>query len=212
MKKLLLAAVIAASSTGLTSIANADVSANIGYMSDYYYRGFYQAGSVASAGVDYEEGGFYAGVWAADVNTDGAAGVEVDYYLGYGIEVEGVALGVGFTSYQYSNDFDEPYNEVNLTAGFGPVSIEHSIGEYSSNPNSQDYTFSALTYEAEGMYVTFGFFGDDFDGNYTEIGYGAEVGGFDAGIALISSDKDISKDPDEGEISLVFSLGKSFDL
>ena len=65
------------------AVSIADVSANFGMVSDYLYRGIYQAGSSASAGIDYEsENGFYIGTWGADVGT----GIETDLYLGYGGE------------------------------------------------------------------------------------------------------------------------------
>ena len=43
-----------------TSAANADFSVNVGFASDYYYRGIFQKQSSASAGVDYAAGGFYS--------------------------------------------------------------------------------------------------------------------------------------------------------
>ena len=51
----------------LASTAQADFSANLGYASEYHYRGILQKNSSASGGVDFEQGGFYAGTWAADV-------------------------------------------------------------------------------------------------------------------------------------------------
>ena len=81
LTKAISAAAIAVGSLGATSVASADVSYNIGYASEYYYRGFYQKNSSASAGIDYEEGGFYVGAWTADVGE----GLEYDIYGGYGI-------------------------------------------------------------------------------------------------------------------------------
>ena len=60
-----------------------DLSANIGYNSQYIYRGIPQKNSSAFAGLDLEAGGFYLGTWGADVGD----GIEGDYYGGYGIEV-----------------------------------------------------------------------------------------------------------------------------
>ena len=59
--------------------------------------------------------------------------------------------------------------------------------------------------------------GKDFDGTYIELGYGTEIGGFDTGIALISADDTLAPTADstgaiQGDVSVVFSLGKSFDL
>ena len=76
LTKLLSAAAIAAGSLGVTAVASADVSYNVGYVSEYYYRGIYQKNSSASAGIDYEEGGFYVGAWTADVGD----GLEYDLY------------------------------------------------------------------------------------------------------------------------------------
>ena len=63
--------------------ANAELSANLGFASDYYYRGIFQAETSASAGLDYEQDGFYAGTWAADVKD----GLEIDGYFGYGGDI-----------------------------------------------------------------------------------------------------------------------------
>ena len=100
-----------------SSGAYAGWSANLGFASDYFFRGIYQAQSSASGGIDYENSGFYAGVWAADVSdglsagypgTD-AAGLEVDGYFGYGGEVGDFSYGIGYTGYFYTDDFDDTY-------------------------------------------------------------------------------------------------------
>lgn len=193
----------------------AGLSGNVGVMSDYFYRGIDQGTSAtASAGVDYDFGtGLAVGVWGADVGD----GLEVDLYGSYSGELNNFSYSVGFTSYQYTGEFDETYNEVNLGLGTGPVSLEYSIGSYDSSP-SQDYTFLALTFEQGGAYAKYGTFGNDFDGSYIELGYGMEAGGFDLGVAIISADDDLSVVDQDGdtvtdaEVSMVFSLGKSFDL
>jgi uncharacterized protein (TIGR02001 family) len=122
LTKFISAAAIAAGSLGVSSVASADVSYNIGYVSEYYYRGIYQKNSSASAGIDYEEGGFYAGAWTADVGD----GLEYDLYAGYGMDIGDLSVGVGFTGYYYTDDWDETYEEVNLSVGYGPVSIGYS--------------------------------------------------------------------------------------
>ena len=71
------------------------VSYNVGYMSDYWYRGVYQSTSAVSFGADYENGGIYIGTWWADVDT----GLEHDYYAGYGFNAMGADLYVGLTGY-----------------------------------------------------------------------------------------------------------------
>ena len=65
-------------SAAFSTSANAGLSANFGFMSDYLYRGIYQTSSSAYTGLDYETGGFYVGAWLADVDD----GIEVDVYPG----------------------------------------------------------------------------------------------------------------------------------
>ncbi|MCW8956394.1 MAG: TorF family putative porin, partial [Gammaproteobacteria bacterium] len=172
MKKANILAISAAVAGVLVSSASyAGASANVGFVSDYYFRGVFQAASSASAGIDYEhESGAYVGTWWGDVDE----GLETDYYLGYAGEASGLSYDVSYVVYDYTDDFDDKYTEVNLKFGYGPVSIEYAVGEYDTAPVALDYTFSALTYENSGFYLTLGSLGDDFKGSYTELGYGVE--------------------------------------
>jgi uncharacterized protein (TIGR02001 family) len=204
------AAVLAASSFSQVASAEASVSANIGLVSQYHFRGIQQTtGASASAGLDYENGGFYLGTWAADV----ADGLEVDLYGGYGVELDnGVSLGLGVTTYQYTGDFDSAYNEINLSAGFGLFSLGYSVGEWDGVVGDEaategDYSILTLTVESNGFSGTFGTYGQDSDGEYVELGYGTEIGGFDVGVGVVFSGSDL--DDDE---AMFFSLSKSFDL
>ncbi|MBU2882908.1 TorF family putative porin [Psychrosphaera sp. B3R10] len=205
MKKTLLTALLSA--TILAPVAaQAEWSANAGYVSQYHFRGVQQtAFGSGSAGIDYEKGNLSAGVWAADVFD----GLEIDLYGAYGLETEsGFALSVGVTTYQYTGDFDTSYNELNLSAGKGALSVELTFGTHEDGADDGDasYTFLGATYSADnGVYGTVGVFGGDWEGSYVEAGYGTTVGEFDLGVSLIVSGSDL----DDNE-SLVFSLGKSF--
>ena len=180
-------------------------------MSEYHFRGILQKVSSASGGLDYESGGFYVGTWAADVGD----GLEVAGYFGYGLDVGDVSLSIVYTGYFYTGDFDDTYQEVNLGAGFGMLSLDVAVGTYDGDfdpitPGDQDkYTFVSLTLEHEGFYGTLGAFSQDADGEYLELGYGTTVAEIDLGIALILANEDLIGADDE---SLVFSVGKSFDL
>jgi len=197
-----LAAVLLASSAS----ASADWSANIGYASEYIFRGIPQKTSSASGGVDFETGGFYAGTWAADVGD----GLEVDGYLGYGFSAGPVDLSVGFTGYYYTGDFDDTYQEINLGAAFGLVSLDVAVGEYDNfDGPTLDYTYYALTVEKNGFYGTYAGFSQDAEGEYVELGYGTTVSEIDLGVALIFANSDLVGDDTE---EIVFTIGKSFDL
>ena len=219
IKTSLVGALLATSTTAL-----ADWSGNIGWASEYHFRGIFQKNSSASAGLDYESGGFYAGTWAADVDNgcfeDEVTaelvcldGLEVDLYFGYGTTVGDVDLSIGYTGYFYTGDFDDTYQEINLGAGLGAVSLDVAVGKWDAfDGPEQDYTYYALTYAAEsGLYATIAGFSQDFEGEYLEVGYGTTVteAEVDLGVALIFANDDLIGEADE---SLVFTIGKSFDL
>ena len=214
MAKALALASLLSASTFASTTAVAETSYNVGYVSEYYYRGIYQKNSSASAGVDFEEGGLYVGAWTADVGE----GLEYDLYAGYGMEVGDVSLGIGYTGYFYTDDWDETYQEVNLSAGYGPVSIGYSIGEYDgqfddSMPAGQDYGFLQIDIDlGAGFYGTYGSFSDDAEGDYVEVGYGTTVSEIDLGVAIIFPSDDLQgdEDSDADDEAIVFSIGKSF--
>ena len=214
MAKALALASLLSASTFASTTAVAETSYNVGYVSEYYYRGIYQKNSSASAGVDFEQGGMYVGAWTADVGE----GLEYDLYAGYGMEVGDVSLGIGYTGYFYTDDWDETYQEVNLSAGYGPVSIGYSIGEYDgqfddSMPAGQDYGFLQIDIDlGAGFYGTYGSFSDDAEGDYVEVGYGTTVSEIDLGVAIIFPSDDLQgdEDSDADDEAIVFSMSKSF--
>ena len=217
MKKLVASSVLAAvTAVGASAPALADFSANIGFASEYYFRGILQKSSSGSAGLDFEAGGFYVGTWAADVGD----GLEVDGYFGYNLELGEFNVGAGFTGYYYTGEFDDTYEEINLFAGWRFLSVAYSIGEYDGtfdDRGGDEYDFLDITLEYEGFYGTFGRFGKDADGDYIELGYGTTVSGIDLGIAAIFSSDELSDQvDDDGDATeseaIVFSISKSFDL
>ena len=208
MAKALALASLLSASMFATTTAVAETSYNVGYVSEYYYRGIYQKNSSASAGVDFEEDGLYVGAWTADVGE----GLEYDLYAGYGTEVGDVSLGIGYTGYFYTDDWDETYQEVNLSSGYGPVSIGYSIGEWDGDGGT-DYDFLEIGIDlGAGFYGTYGSFGDQFDGDYVEIGYGTTISEIDLGVAIIFPSEELQgdEDSDADDEAIVFSIGKSF--
>jgi uncharacterized protein (TIGR02001 family) len=190
-----------------SAAANAQASANVGWASEYHFRGVLQKVSSASGGLDYESGGFYVGTWAADVGD----GLEVDGYFGYGLDVGDFGLSIGYTGYFYTGDFDDTYQEINLGGSFSALSLDVAVGRYDNFTGpTLDYTFASLTFEHKGFYGTFGTWSQDFDGDYLELGYGTTISEIDFGIALILANEDLVGN--DGDESLIFTIGKSFDL
>ena len=195
----------------LAGTAQADLSANLGYMSEYHFRGILQKVSSTSGGLDYESGGFYVGTWAADVGD----GLEVDGYFGYGADVGDVSLSIGYTGYFYTGDFDDTYLEANFSLGWRWFTLDYARGEWDGFGDKQDYDFYSLTAEYNGFYGKVGTFGKDFDGTYYEGGYGSDLTVndyhiFDYSIYVVHSDSTLLGG--DSDTNLVFSLTKGFDL
>ena len=189
-----------------------DLSANIGFNSEYIYRGIPQEKSSAFGGLDLEAGGFYLGTWGADVG-DGA---EIDFYGGYGFDVGDFTFGVGGTIYTYTGDFDDTYQEVNLSAAWRFLTFDAAIGTYDNfDGPTQDYQFYSLTAEYNGFYGKLGLFEDDFDGSYFEAGYGGtlsvqETNLLDYTFTVIFSDSTLLGG--SSDTNFLLTLSKAFDL
>ncbi len=140
-----LAASLAAAATPALAV---DLSANIGYNSEYIFRGIPQKTSSAMGGLDLEAGGFYLGTWGADVGD----GLEIDYYGGYGFYLGPMSFGIGGTIYTYTGDFDDTYKEVNLSAGWSFLTFDAAIGSYDNFGGPKlDYEYYSLTAEYNGF-------------------------------------------------------------
>ncbi len=196
--------------------AYAELSANAGWVNEYIFRGVPQKTSSASAGLDFEHGGFYAGTWGADVGD----GLEVDAYLGYTFEFEDFALSVGSTGYFYTGDFDDTYKELNFGAEFGIVALAVAVGDYENFAGpSLDYTHAAATVGYNGFHGTVGSFSQDFSGTYLDVGYSfAFADQVDVKISWIYADKDLALNPDPStgaardDHTIVFGVSKSFSI
>lgn len=202
----------------LTSAIAADTSANIGVNSHYIYRGIPQERWSINAGLDFEASGLYFGTWLAQVSP----GMEADLYGGYSGQVGEFTYGIGATGYFYTDDFDDTYLEVNLSGGWKAIALDIAVGEYENfDGPTQDYTFLSVTVVHHGFYGVFGTFGQDFDGEYFELGYGGAFSPgntdmFDYTLSIIHSSDELSGkissgQPDEDTfLNISFSRGFSF--
>lgn len=211
MNKLLIGALALATAAFINpASAGTTITANGGAVTQYVFRGIPQSDGKAAAqgGLDLDVSGFYLGTWFSQVDTSArtpagdvaASGLEYDLYAGYAFEIDDFSFGIGGTGYFYTDNFDEEYIELNLSAGWKFITIDYAVGEYdapSGTQSSQDYTFASVTLEYNGFYGLVGDWGDDFKGTYVEIGYGstltvADKDLFDYSFAIIRSDEDLS--------------------
>ena len=211
-------------------------SSNMGFMSDYIYRGVHQAGSSGYGGFDLEYGSFYVGTWFADLQeggwgTDTHRGFEYDVYAGVGFDLtDSMSAYVGYTIYRYTdkgaNAFDDDYDEFNIGVSFAmtddlSISLDYSNGENTATDQSEtDYDIGTITLDYLGAYFLYGDWGiseDDTgetDAEYMEIGYSRTVGDFDLGGYFVLSEKELATASDtqeDGDFSrFVFTMGTSF--
>ena len=83
-----------------------EISANMGLLSDYIFRGVHQSDASANGGIDLGYGPLYAGVWAADLDNDN--GLEYDVYAGVDFAIgENYHAGIGYSIYRYTDDSDK---------------------------------------------------------------------------------------------------------
>ena len=152
----------------ISGASNAAVEANIGFTTDYIWRGNSQTNGdpTLQGGVDYSnESGVYIGAWASDVKwTDG---YELDVYGGYaGETADGIGYDLGFIHYAYPDATDLDFTEIagSLTVGAITAGMAHT---FSADTDSQEgdnyYSLSATTEISKGLSLTgtVGYF--DFD-------------------------------------------------
>ena len=148
MKKLFLALMMMAG----ISVAQAQVTGNLGLTSDYRFRGVSQTQNAPAVqgGIDYaHSSGLYVGNWNSSVSSQmytNGSGVESDLYAGFKKDIyKGLTLDVGSYNYFYpratnntSTNFDT--NELFAGLGYGPVSVKYSqsLSNYFGTANSKN--------------------------------------------------------------------------
>ena len=148
MKKLFLALMMMAG----ISVAQAQVTGNLGLTSDYRFRGVSQTQNAPAVqgGIDYaHSSGLYVGNWNSSVSSQmytNGSGVESDLYAGFKKDIyKGLTLDVGSYNYFYpratnntSTNFDT--NELFAGLGYGPISVKYSqsLSNYFGTANSKN--------------------------------------------------------------------------
>jgi uncharacterized protein (TIGR02001 family) len=232
MKKALLISMAIASSTAATLLpttVQAGASANFGMVSTYVFRGLKQTDSAGQGGIDYEaDSGVYAGAWASQVGSgnDGQSGLEYDAYFGWSGTVSNIDLSVGYTGYFYTNGFDNMYNELNLSATFGAVSLAINPGKYdttnSDGDSSTDYYNVNISGDIGPIAATLGYNdwdtsnSDSEDGavnTYLELSYSKELfKGVDGSITYSASQAEDASGDSHIQNYLIVGISTAFDI
>jgi uncharacterized protein (TIGR02001 family) len=229
------AGLLASSVTMQTASADVSFSGNVTLATDYIFRGISQTdGPAIQGGFDLEHSsGFYAGIWASNLDFGDDADIEIDYYGGFGGAFNdkfGYDVGLLYYSYPSSDaasDGDYEFGEVygSLAYDFGVASTTVGLN-YSSDffGASGDATYLYIDVGVplqNDFALAFSFGGQSIDDNATfgtpnynvwKIGASKSAGGFD--FALDYSDTDLNEDECFGGSDLcgdaiVFSVTKS---
>jgi len=143
----------------LPSVALADLSFNVGGVTDYRYRGISQSRlkPAVQGGADWSAGPFYVGVWASsikwidDANPSSSNKAEIDIYGGYKGEImKDLAYDVGILAYQYpghklgtSPNTTEVYGA--LTYGPATLKYSHSVTNLFGFADSKNSSYVDLS-------------------------------------------------------------------
>ncbi|AGA88974.1 conserved hypothetical protein, proteobacterial [Thioflavicoccus mobilis 8321] len=113
------------------------LSANIGAVSNYLWRGMTQTddGPAIQGGIDLShESGFYAGTWASNIDwdDDDSPNYELDLYMGYDftLPIENASLGINTIYYAYPDgDTDVDFWEIGISGGYQYLSagIQYTV-------------------------------------------------------------------------------------
>jgi uncharacterized protein (TIGR02001 family) len=159
---------VAAAAPLLPAPARAQVSFNVGAVTDYRYRGISQTRlrPAIQGGVDWSGGGLYVGAWASTIkwikDGGGDASVEIDVYGGYKGEIQkDFSYDVGVLGYLYpSNKLNPSANttEVYGALTFGPATAKysHSVSNLFGFADSKGsgYIDLSATFDVAGFAVT----------------------------------------------------------
>jgi len=205
MKNILMIILLLGSFPTITQASS--MSYNMGYMSDYWYRGVFQSESSVSFGADVEMGNVYVGTWMADVDK----GIEMDVYGGYGFTILGMDSYIGATGYYYSDNFDSDYEEINAGLSYGNVSYDYSVGKYKTT-TEQDYSWSEVTMSfTDNLSVSYGEWGKDLKGSVTKVNFNKTIHDIDFGVEVGKNDSDTTGAAKYVDTTYAtFSLGISF--
>ena len=109
------------------------ISANIGAVSNYMWRGVTQTGDqpAISGGLDLtHESGFYAGTWVSNVDFGDAGTYEIDGYFGFGGDInDNLSYDLNAIYYAYPDGRDSDFAEIggSMTFSGATLGVAYSV-------------------------------------------------------------------------------------
>ena len=179
---------IAVASLATTGVAQA-LEGSIGAANEYTFRGETLAtDGIYSASAGTNVAGLDVGIALVDADNY----FERNLMVGYGLNIAGVDIDLGYTNYSYGAGSDDEEDEISVGMTASGVTITYVDGE-DSNAVGGDFDYNVLSfgYTVGGMDITVGAVeregGDNAEFNYYEISTGTEVAGLDATVTLTNT-------------------------
>jgi len=203
---------------GASAIAQAEFSANVGVTSNYVWRGVTQTmdDPAVQGGIDYaHENGFYAGIWASNVDF-GTSGEEVDLYAGFSGEAGTLGYDLGLIHYAYPSHNDSDFTEIYGSLSFSAFTagLAYTIDTEAGGDDEHLYYHAGASMDLPDDWsigLTVGHY--DFDGgsssdySHAQLDIGKSAGDF--GDFTLSASIAEEESGDDDPIVFV-SWGKSF--
>lgn len=239
-----LAAFLALSSVPAFAQQAADytLTGNLTLASDYRFRGISQTNKkpTLQGGFDFAAGGFYAGNWNSNIDSDLYTGsnLEMDFYGGYKGTAGGFGYDVGLLYYYYPGSGNTGAGKIDNTeiyvgGSFGPFSLKysHAVSDFFNAPDSKNsyYLDLSASYPVAGFTLGahVGYQKLKGGARVTEIngtspqdsivdyrlGVTRDVSGFTLGAAWVGTNRDLAGSVAGRNISgdtLVLSVAKTF--
>lgn len=237
LKKVLPAAIAVSVLAGATAttVQAAEISANVALVTDYRFRGISQSDEDIALQGGFDLGfdnGIYVGTWASSVDFDSNDGfdgsLELDYYVGWGMDIgENSAIDVGYLYYDYPGDDGAEGDYQELYGSFSwrdlTVGMAYSDDYYGETDTFFYYYAGYSLGLGENLSLDFhlGYNDLEKDGGFLataedsyidySVGITWSVMGVDLGATYVGTDLDEEDvfDTDWGEDTVVFSIAKS---
>jgi uncharacterized protein (TIGR02001 family) len=212
------AGALLAASAGTMSVALADdphsISANIGVVSNYVWRGQTQTQDdpAVQGGFDYaHESGFSAGTWVSNVEFDDESSFELDLYAGYDFSIsDDISVGVSGIYYAYpSDDADTDFAELGVSGSYKwfTLGIQYTVWADDDVEDLEDsvYYYGGAEFELAygiGLGLRLGYYNYDDGAVDDPLNWGVSLskGAGDFGTFSLNYDQLDSDDFDEDPI------------
>ena len=202
MKTKILALLLAFATTPIF----AEVSGSVGVTSDYFFRGVSQTqgSSAVQGGVDTSKNGFYAGAWASTVDFGTETEIEYDFYGGYAVALDDLAIDVGIIQYNYDGDVGS-VEEYFVVMNYAWASFGFWFDQDNANPDYSQIEVSLPFITFADVTLRHGEFSNDTD--YSQITVSKDLGNKFTLALEVVSEESVELDLDE---RIAFTLGYTF--